>query len=272
MAKQILVPTDFSSCAQCAADLAMEMASTIGAEVHFYTHVEQDSYWGRLTGKSKSQERQTLDKVNTQFSALKQRYKDKMVRISTSHSYESIDLYLTKYLRREQVGLVVLGTYGQSGVGEYMWGSETNKVARVAEVPVLIVKQPLPTPDFSHVLFVSDFQYTAKSAFEQMLEILQPYDSTLHLIEITGKHGSKTPEFQDQVAPFVQMAGSKHCVAYSISKETPGPELSRLVDQLQAQMVVIPNYLHPMRRISSSKIIKAASEALTSPVMTLNLR
>ena len=47
--KSILVPTDFSDCAQQAADVAARMATRLGARLHFITCLDLPQDWEQLS-------------------------------------------------------------------------------------------------------------------------------------------------------------------------------------------------------------------------------
>jgi nucleotide-binding universal stress UspA family protein len=87
-------------------------------------------------------------------------------------------------ITEQKVDLVVMGTAGQTKLEEMIIGSNTEKVVRHANCPVLTVhKKPL-TGDFKNIVYA-----TAMSKEEEIFSRIvrrtqQLYDSTVHLVRI----------------------------------------------------------------------------------------
>ena len=53
---------------------------------------------------------------------------------------------ILKRVQKEQVDLIIMGTYGRTGLGHFLLGSVTEKVVRLATCPVLTVRLKGQTP------------------------------------------------------------------------------------------------------------------------------
>lgn len=49
---------------------------------------------------------------------------------------------IRSYVEDHDIGLVVMGTHGRSGIGRYLLGSVAEKTVRTSPVPVLTVRKP----------------------------------------------------------------------------------------------------------------------------------
>jgi nucleotide-binding universal stress UspA family protein len=148
--KKILVPTDFSAHADEAFRVAHALAKAIGAEVvlfhvalppavvaeggTFLTRVdggEPVNLWGRFQGLVQAD-------PNVQV-------KHEVIvadRLGARHILEILD--------KLGCDLIVMGTHGRSWLKDYLFGSLTEEIVRLARCPVMVVKSPAHkalTPD-----------------------------------------------------------------------------------------------------------------------------
>jgi nucleotide-binding universal stress UspA family protein len=49
---------------------------------------------------------------------------------------------IRSYVEEHDIGLVVMGTHGRSGIERYLLGSVTEKTVRTSPAPVMTVRQP----------------------------------------------------------------------------------------------------------------------------------
>jgi nucleotide-binding universal stress UspA family protein len=78
--------------------------------------------------------------------------------------------------------LIIMGSHGASGLKEFFTGSNTEKVIRYADVPVLILKNELNDVDFSDIVFATDFSDETIPAYKRMLESLDFLGAKKHLL------------------------------------------------------------------------------------------
>ena len=62
-----------------------------------------------------------------------------------------------RLLEEVNADLIIMGSHGASGLKELLTGSNTEKVIRFAEAPVLVLKSELKDVDFSDIVFATDF-------------------------------------------------------------------------------------------------------------------
>ena len=143
---RIVVPTDFSDCAEEAWKLAQRVAETLQSElvlVHAFVPppiygdplvISADKTW-EVYEKAQQWVAEALDKAAAQA-------KDKGVTVrpimrTGSPAQEIVDL-----ARSEQADLVIMGTHGRGGMSRVLLGSVADRVIRLAPCPVLTVRTP----------------------------------------------------------------------------------------------------------------------------------
>ena len=141
--ERILVPTDGSDGALVASDRAIDLASATGATLHV-VHVV-DPYL-LDTQVDPSQLLETLEDVGEQaVEAVETRaseagVSDVETELLTGNPHRAI----VDYADENDVDCIVMGTHGRTGLERYLLGSVTERVVRLADAPVLSVKQSPP--------------------------------------------------------------------------------------------------------------------------------
>lgn len=144
MYETILVPTDGSPHADAAIEQALDLAERYGATLHAL-YVVDVNYpyadfgtaavnWEAVTEAKENQGEQATGEVRERGEAAGVPVETE-VRQSTSIHRAILD-----YADDHDVDLIVMGTHGRRGLDRYLLGSVTEKIVRVADVPVLTVK------------------------------------------------------------------------------------------------------------------------------------
>lgn len=137
--ERILVPTDGSACAEAGADHAARLAAATGAVIHAVHAVDPDAVWDDVEGKMLVDELEAAGERAVDGVRERARQYDVPVVESTVLSgapYRAILNYVTA----NDIDCVVMGTHGRTGIVRYLLGSVTERVVRLADVPVIGVK------------------------------------------------------------------------------------------------------------------------------------
>jgi nucleotide-binding universal stress UspA family protein len=142
---RIVVPTDFSQCAEGAWALAQRIAAAAGAELVLVHVLVEGPLFGetaltmdhvrRVYEAARTWGQQSLDAWMQQAQAkgLKVR-----VALRTGVPYQEI----VNFVKDERGDLVVIGTHGRGGFDRALLGSVADRVVRSAPCPVLTVRGP----------------------------------------------------------------------------------------------------------------------------------
>lgn len=98
-------------------------------------------------------------------------------------TFEDPAEYVLEVVKDEGYDLVVIGNRAEHEAERYSLGSITEKVARHAECPVLIVKQK-PKAKLKKILAAVDGSKKADKALEYAVQLTKKYDSNLGLIHV----------------------------------------------------------------------------------------
>jgi nucleotide-binding universal stress UspA family protein len=191
--KKILVPTDFSSTAQAAVDVATGIAKKTGAELillHVIEEVGEDSFnvEGEAAAAESGENRLftllLLRKMKKQLAKLvEQTSKDglKVIgKLRLGNAYHGMHVTIAE----QKIDLVVMGTKGSSGYEEILVGSNTEKVVRRASCPVLTVnRKPLNT-EFSSIVYATSLR-DDEILFTRIVKKTQDiYNCPIHILRV----------------------------------------------------------------------------------------
>ena len=108
----------------------------------------------------------------------------------------------------KDIDLVVMGSNGASGLDEILIGSNTEKVVRHSNVPVLVVKQELEQLEINDIVFASNFEEENLHAFQKAKTFADSFDAKLHLlyVNLPGNQFYSSQEITQQIQDFLEKA------------------------------------------------------------------
>ena len=149
MWKTILVPHDFSSCANHASALARDVAKLHGARLFLLHVAELPPMMGPTTsvvpdegGAPISVKDYALRSSEAHLEDLANRLRADGVEVTYEAVLGNVYSEIADAVVRQGADLVVMGTHGRSGLAHVVLGSVTEKVVRHSKVPVLTVRVP----------------------------------------------------------------------------------------------------------------------------------
>ncbi|MEK6782606.1 MAG: universal stress protein [Bacteroidota bacterium] len=184
--KNILVPTDFSDCAQNAAKAAMLIADKFKATIHFLhiTASPDENYHVPHTTKAliqapvKGHARSELNELVSKASQLG-------IYATPLLVFDNGNERIENYIESLKIDLVVMGSHGASGIREFIIGSNTQRVVRHSPVPVLVIKDSIHDQfSINNIVFASTFRADITKAFDVVVDIARLWKATVHILFI----------------------------------------------------------------------------------------
>ncbi len=139
--KTILVPTDFGDAAGAALDYAVELATTLDAQIvvlHAF-EIPTVGFPDATLGATAELGRRILDGAQAGLDGLLSARKGARVPIRACVEQSDAWRAVLDVARREKADLIVMGTHGRRGLPHALLGSVAEKVVRTSPIPVLIV-------------------------------------------------------------------------------------------------------------------------------------
>jgi nucleotide-binding universal stress UspA family protein len=104
--------------------------------------------------------------------------------------------------------LIVMGSHGVSGVKEVLVGSNTEKVVRHSDIPVLVIKHNPILLDFENGVFASDFSDEAITPYINAKKTFEKLGVNMHLVYVNSPDGNfrSSMEIDKKVSLFLKKA------------------------------------------------------------------
>ncbi|KFF06852.1 universal stress protein [Flavobacterium reichenbachii] len=192
--KRILVPTDFSQHAQDALKVAAQIARKNNSEIivlhmlelpHQMNDAITDGVSIPETLIFMKKANETLDEVSSKP------YLDG-ISVTEVVKIDKPIHGITQVSKDYDVDLIVMGSHGNSGIDELLIGSNTEKVVRNSEIPVLVIKNDISDFTGANIVFASDFSEETKKPFEKLLNFAKTFESKIHLVTICTPNSFKS--------------------------------------------------------------------------------
>ena len=192
--KKILVPTDFSKNAEYALKVAAQIAQKSNGEIIVLHMLELPMAGNDALSVSheipelmffKNAAVAKLDNI------LEAEYLDG-IEVSKLIQFEMAFDGIIKTGEKNNVDLIVMGSHGASGFQEMFIGSNTEKVVRNSNVPVLVIKHEDENFSAEKFVFASDFSDEIKKPFEKVVAFATKFGSHLHLVNINTPNNFKS--------------------------------------------------------------------------------
>lgn len=183
--KNILVPTDFSDCAQNAARAAVSIAARLKAEIHFL-HIMASPTVAHVPHAKN-------DLVKNSEEAHAHNGLNQVVAMATQAGVKATPLLvfdrgsekIENYISPLKIDLIVMGSHGARGIRELVVGSNTQRLVRHSSVQVLVVKNRISEPiKMESIVFASTFKEDITPALDQVVNFARLFKATVHMLFI----------------------------------------------------------------------------------------
>lgn len=210
--KKILVPVDFSACSDSAVRYALGIAENTNTEIHLIHIVELDySFTGGSALGAKLSEVHIEDKPMNQIKEVFEKADDLLVemlrdsKVNQSVAHQTAILEgdlvgeIMEYSKKNEIGLIIMGSHGERGINTMLLGSNAQKMIRYSEVPVIVVQEDSLPQKFEKVVYTSDFkEESLNQSLKYVKGITEFYKSDLHLLYINTPNKFEESDVVDE--------------------------------------------------------------------------
>lgn len=212
--KTILVPVDFSEYSEFALEVAASIAKDKGANI---IAVHMLGLSNAFLTKDESEE---VYNAMYYMKLAKKRFKEflnkpylKDIEVTdTIRNYKDFS-ELNKVAKEFQADLIVMGSHGTSGFAEIFVGSNTEKVVRTSEIPVLVIKERMKDFNIKQVIYVSDLELESVGAYVKTRNFLLNFDCELEMLFVKlPEYFHSTREMSDKYNKFLDATGLNELV------------------------------------------------------------
>jgi nucleotide-binding universal stress UspA family protein len=279
--KKILVPTDFSECADRAIEFAAVLAKKISGEIYLL-HVVSDE--DEHSGISTSGEWHSVVEATTapgipyMIGLLKQT-KVIMEEIKKKSFFAGIPVHdnievgnagpmINEAAEKYNADMIVMGTHGAKGITEVLIGSTAEKVVQNAVRPVLAIKERF-SHEPSQIIFASDFSSEANNVFGFVKKFAAVFNAKLHLLQVDIGGKDKRGDVKNST---VRFDGAEYpVIVYKDSSKESG--ILHYAKEINADIIAIGTHgRHGLARFFNPSVSEDLINHAFCPVLTVNFR
>lgn len=195
--KEILVPTDFSKCAENAIDFAVQSAKIIPMHITLLHSFElNDNMYTDYIGVNREFNQTMLIGTKEKLANLKESINENNgVAVDTVISKDSLQESITRSLQENKIELIVMGTLGASGIKEKLWGSRTASTIGKSGIPVIAIPNDYKWKKPQKILFATN-QFEKDSAILNIVfELAGLYLASVQVSIFTDEDDDKARTF-----------------------------------------------------------------------------
>lgn len=216
--KKILVPIDFSKPSEYAAKMAAKIAKKTNATIYLIHMIELPTGVIDMGASSKFSIPESmlyLRKTREKVLAFKAIFFDAKTKVEYFIKLNTPFEGIKKYAKKIDADLIIMGSKGHSEFDEIIIGSNTEKIVRTSETPVITVKKDSKKYNLKNLIFASNFKEENKPVFDKFLSFANAFNSKIHLLKVnTPANFESTFEAKKKVKNFVKdYKLTKHAIA-----------------------------------------------------------
>jgi nucleotide-binding universal stress UspA family protein len=199
--KRILVPTDFSEHAEYALRVAAQIARKNDSEIILLHMLELPHQAGDALGSGHQIPEIMFykDKAISNLEDLMDVDYLEGLNVSEIIQFERAFEGILAISKKNNVDLVVMGSHGTTGFQEMFIGSNTEKVVRFSEAPVLVIKNRIDNFSAGNFVFASDFSNEIKKPFSHLINFAKAFDANLSLVMINTPNSFKPTHVAEKI-------------------------------------------------------------------------
>ena len=207
--KKIIIPVDFSKHSEYALETAAALAKQHHSELFVMHMLELSESILSSTSSTRNEETAFMLMVaNKKFETFLDKPYLEGIAITPMIKHHKVLKEVAEVANDIKADLIVMGSRGHSDHNGIFTGSNTEKVVRYSDTPVLVVKSKPESVDFNSIVLATDFSEESISAVKQALELLNELGKKVTLLHINLPNLDflSTDEIEERISEFLKRA------------------------------------------------------------------
>jgi len=207
--KKIIIPVDFSQHSEYALETGAALAKQHNAELIVMHMLELSESIFSTSGSEKSEETAFMLMVtNKEFEKFLDKPYLEGLSVTPLIKHHKVLKEVSEVANYENADLVIMGSRGHSEHDGVFTGSNTEKVVRYSDTPVLVVKSKPSSVNFNNVILSCDFNEESIPALKKALDTLNKLAGKVTLLHVNLPNLSflSTDEINEKVADFLKLS------------------------------------------------------------------
>ena len=264
--KRILVPTDFSTYADCAFETAVQWAKHYGAALKLFHSISPQDHIDHLEGQAL-----LYEVAQQKLEAMAAVHPDLQI-----HTKMDTGLFLEAFAEEvatDNPDMVIMGSHGKVGWNELLVSSNTQKAVRAIHCPVLVVKNEVPIVPFRKMIYASSFNVEEQMAFQKWIELVKPDEPEIILVHIKNSVLFQAPETAvlSAMKDYAALAAPLACQTVIYAHDHIKKSIRAFAEDHQADAIVLSNHKRkPLKRLFKGSTVEALINQSTLPIWSID--
>lgn len=283
--KKILVPSDLSDISENALRMAVDIAEKSNAEIYLINFTEHP-LGGSFTATGEI-DKKYADEENVYTISLVQTYHKKLGQMAAKYgsatrtiNYQVYDEDLkdgiVKYVKENDIDLIIMGTSGEESADEFFSGNHTEQVIEVATCPVISVKKNYKRGDFSKIVLGLSTERDKNDNFLQasnyLNDLARSLNASIEIVNVIDPDKNNKIEREKELIGFASKFGLKNHKVTIVTHEDKEQGLIRFARERGAGFLAVFTHAEDgFFRIFRSSLSEELSMNSDIPVLTINL-
>lgn len=276
--KKIIVPIDFSEHSEYALKTAAKLAKKNNAELLALHMLEMSDI---ILSASDGLQNQ---KAVFFFKLAEQKFEDflkkdylKDIKVTPIVKHFKVFSEVNDVAKKHDADLIVMGSHGTSGVMEFIVGSNTERVVRNADVPVLVVKNNVSQINFEVITFACDFSEECIQAYIKAVNMFSKTGSKMYFVYVNlpNDRFKSSIEIERRVVNFFTKADGnldRMSDVHYVSDYTIEDGVLNFSNKIGADLIAIPTHgKKGLAHFFEGSIGEDVANHSTLPVMTFKI-
>jgi nucleotide-binding universal stress UspA family protein len=276
--KKIIVPIDFSQHSEYALEAASILAKKNNSQILALHMLEiSDSMLINSDNEQHAKVVFFLKLAEQKFETFLKKDYLKGVEVVPIVKHFKVFSEVSNVAKEHSADLIVMGSHGTSGFSEIFVGSNTEKVVRHSEIPVLIIKNQPTSMDYKNVVFASDFSEESIKPYINASNLLTSFGSDVHLlyVNVPGELFKSSSEMEETMTGFLTKADGNlnrmNAVNY-VSDVSVERGILTFARKINADLIVIPTHGRKgLAHFFEGSISEDLANHANLPVMTFKI-
>ncbi|MDO7135350.1 universal stress protein [Algibacter lectus] len=276
--KKIIVPVDFSEHSEYALKTAAKLAKKHDAEVLALHMLEMSTEALSVSDELLGQKAVFFMKLaEKKFNDFLDKDYLEGVKITPIIKHLKVFSEVNDVAKQHDADIIVMGSHGANGFEEMFVGSNTERVVRSSEIPVLVVKSNVANINFDVIALACDFSEESIDSYHHTMEMFQDIVSKIYLVHVNlpNEKFSSTAQLEKMAVNFFTKA-DKHLrslenVRY-VSDYTVDDGIVNFSNKNNVDLIVMPTHGRKgLARFFKGSVGEEVVNHSPIPVLTLKI-
>ena len=244
--KKILVPTDFSETSYYAVETAANLARQMDACIYLLHAIELPKYElndSTATYREGTDSIGIAEEVRDSFTRLKNQPIFKGLTVAEVFLFDNVHQAIINKAAEHEVDLIVMGSHGTHGWNDLFVGSNTERIIRMANCPVLTIKGEMKAFEPKNIVFASNFYGEASEGFGKIKKFIELFDARVHLLKvITANRFENTTYSKKLVKEFADQNNLTNYTINVFNAETIEDGVLEFSELIEADLITMETH------------------------------